>query len=109
MLLAPTGRASKRLADSTGEEAKTIHRALEVASGDLAHASRFIYNENNTFKTNVVIVDEVSMVDVAIMNHLCKALPRDCKLILVGDKDQLPSVGAGNVLDDIIKSEKIIQ
>lgn len=104
MLLAPTGRASKRLSDSTGEEAKTIHRALEVASGELNAISRFVYNENNPFKVNVVIVDEVSMVDVAIMNHLCKALPRDCKLILVGDKDQLPSVGAGNVLDDVIKS-----
>ena len=104
MLLAPTGRAAKRMYDSTGEEAKTIHRALEVASGDLAKISRFVYNENNTFKTNVVIVDEVSMVDVALMNHLCKALPRDCKLILVGDKDQLPSVGAGNVLTDILNS-----
>ena len=104
MLLAPTGRASKRMSDSTGEEAKTIHRALEVAQGDLAHLSRFVYNENNPFKTDVVIVDEVSMVDVALMSHLCKALPRDCKLILVGDKDQLPSVGAGNVLDDILKS-----
>ena len=107
MLLAPTGRAAKRMGDATGEEAKTIHRALEVASGDLATISRFVHNENNTFKTNVVIVDEVSMVDVALMHHLCKALPRDCKLILVGDKDQLPSVGAGNVLDDIIKSEII--
>lgn len=107
MLLAPTGRASKRLADSTGEEAKTIHRALEVANGELSASSRFVYNENNPFKTDAVIVDEVSMVDVAVMNHLCKALPRDCKLILVGDKDQLPSVGAGNVLDDIIKSELI--
>ncbi len=104
MLLAPTGRASKRLGDSTGEEAKTIHRALEVTSGDLSNISRFVYNESNPFKVDVVIVDEVSMVDVALMNHLCKALPRDCKLILVGDKDQLPSVGAGNVLDDIIKS-----
>lgn len=104
ILLAPTGRASKRMSDSTGQEAKTIHRALEVASGDLAANSRFIHNENNTFKTDVVIVDEVSMVDVALMSHLCKALPRDCKLILVGDKDQLPSVGAGNVLADIIKS-----
>ncbi len=107
MLLAPTGRASKRMSDSTGEEAKTIHRALEVAQGDLAHLSRFVYNENNPFKTDVVIVDEVSMVDVSLMSYLCKALPRDCKLILVGDKDQLPSVGAGNVLDDIIKSGKI--
>lgn len=104
ILLAPTGRAAKRLSDSTSEEAKTIHRALEVASGDISAVSRFVYNENNPFKVNAVIVDEVSMVDVSIMNHLCKALPRDCKLILVGDKDQLPSVGAGNVLDDIIKS-----
>lgn len=107
MLLAPTGRASKRMSDSTGEEAKTIHRALEVASGNLANISRFVYNENNPFKTDAVIVDEVSMVDVALMNHLCKALPRDCKLILVGDKDQLPSVGPGNVLDDILKSDII--
>lgn len=107
MLLAPTGRASKRMSDATGEEAKTIHRALEVASGNLAVNSRFVYNENNTFKIDAVIVDEVSMVDVALISHLCKALPRDCKLILVGDKDQLPSVGAGNVLDDILKSEII--
>ncbi|MBQ8909097.1 MAG: ATP-dependent RecD-like DNA helicase [Clostridia bacterium] len=107
MLLAPTGRASKRMGDSTGEDAKTIHRALEVASGELGNISRFVYNENNTFKTDVVIVDEVSMVDVALMSHLCKALPRDCQLILVGDKDQLPSVGAGNVLDDIIQSKII--
>ena len=104
MLLAPTGRASKRMSDATGEEAKTIHRALEVASGNLALNSRFVHNENNTLKVDAVIVDEVSMVDVALMSHLCKALPRDCKLILVGDKDQLPSVGAGNVLDDILKS-----
>ena len=107
MLLAPTGRASKRMSDSCGEEAKTIHRALEVASGEIGNISRFVYNENNTFKTDVVIVDEVSMVDVALMSHLCKALPRDCQLILVGDKDQLPSVGAGNVLDDIIQSKII--
>lgn len=104
MLLAPTGRASKRMSDSTGHEAKTIHRALEVGEGELGH---FVHNEKNPLKTNVVIVDEVSMVDVALMSSLCKALPRDCKLILVGDKDQLPSVGAGNVLDDIIKSGKI--
>lgn len=104
MLLAPTGRASKRLSDSTGCEAKTIHRALEVTQGN---TSRFVHNENNPFETDAVIVDEVSMVDVALMNHLCKALPRDCKLILVGDKDQLPSVGAGNVLDDILNSGKI--
>ena len=105
MLLAPTGRASKRLSDSTGQEAKTIHRALEVTA---IGTEKFVHNENNPFKTGAVIVDEVSMVDVALMRSLCKALPRDCKLILVGDKDQLPSVGAGNVLDDIIKSQKVV-
>lgn len=104
MLLAPTGRASKRMSDATGYEAKTIHRALEVAQGDMASISRFVHNENNPFKTNCVIVDEVSMVDVSLMHHLSKALPRDCKLILVGDKDQLASVGAGNVLGDILAS-----
>ena len=104
MLLAPTGRASKRMSDATGYEAKTIHRALEVAQGDMASISRFVHNENNPFKTNCVIVDEVSMVDVSLMHHLSKALPRDCKLILVGDKDQLASVGAGNVLGDILTS-----
>ena len=103
LLLAPTGRASKRLSDATGEEAKTIHRALEVnsfASG----GGRFLHNENNPLKANVIIIDEVSMVDVMLMSSLLKALSRDCKLILVGDKDQLPSVGAGNVLKDILDS-----
>ena len=102
MLLAPTGRAAKRLSESTGREAKTIHRGLEVDFRN--EQSRFVHNESNLLDVNVVIVDEVSMVDVMLMNALLKALPRDCKLILVGDKDQLPSVGAGNVLDDIIKS-----
>ena len=104
-LLAPTGRASKRLSDATGEDAKTIHRALEVSP--LQNGSRFNHNENNPLKTNAVIVDEVSMVDVMLMFSLLKALPRDCKLILVGDKDQLPSVGAGNVLGDILESKMI--
>ena len=107
ILMAPTGRASKRLSDSTGEEAKTIHRALEVAQGGNSLGNRFVYNENNPLKTDAVIVDEMSMVDAPLMSSLCKALPRQCKLILVGDKDQLPSVGAGNVLDDIIKSQII--
>ncbi len=105
MLLAPTGRAAKRLSESTGEQAKTIHRGLEVDfRGD---RGVFIHNETNPLDANVVIVDEVSMVDVILMNSLLKALNRDCKLILVGDKDQLPSVGAGNVLDDILKSNII--
>lgn len=105
MLLAPTGRASKRLSESTGREAKTIHRGLEINfRGD---SRTFVYNESNPLKVNAVIVDEVSMVDVSLMNALLKALPRDCKLILVGDKDQLPSVGAGNVLGDILASNLI--
>ncbi len=102
-MVAPTGRAAKRMSDSTGHEAKTIHRLLEVnvIQND---QSFFVHNESNPLKTDVVIVDEVSMVDVALMCSLLKAMPRDCKLILVGDKDQLPSVGAGNVLSDILQS-----
>lgn len=102
MLLAPTGRASKRLSESTNREAKTIHRGLEINFN--GGASKFVYNEQNPLSVNAVIVDEVSMVDVMLMNSLLKALPSDCKLILVGDKDQLPSVGAGNVLGDILAS-----
>lgn len=102
MLLAPTGRAAKRLSESTGKEAKTIHRGLEI--NFRGNGSTFVYNEQNPLNANAVIVDEVSMVDVMLMNSLLKALPSDCKLILVGDKDQLPSVGAGNVLGDILAS-----
>ena len=105
LLLAPTGRAAKRLSDSTGAEAKTIHRALEVNGEFASGSSRFVHNENNTLKVNAVIVDEVSMVDVMLMCSLLKAMPRDARLVLVGDKDQLPSVGAGNVLGDILKSK----
>ncbi|MBE7074765.1 MAG: ATP-dependent RecD-like DNA helicase [Clostridiales bacterium] len=106
ILLAPTGRASKRLSESTGRTAKTIHRGLEINFKD--EKSTFVHNERNPLEANAVIVDEVSMVDAHLMNSLLKALASDCKLILVGDKDQLPSVGAGNVLSDILAS-KIIQ
>lgn len=105
MLLAPTGRAAKRLSETTGLNAKTIHRALELnfrQDGNL-----FVFNETNPLATDVVIVDEVSMVDVNLMYNLLKAIPKGAKLILVGDKDQLPSVGAGNVLADILESEII--
>lgn len=105
LLLAPTGRASKRLSESTGREAKTIHRGLEI--NFRGSGSMFVYNEQNPLNCNAVIVDEVSMVDAMLMNALLKALPTDCKLILVGDKDQLPSVGAGNVLGDILESKII--
>ena len=102
LLCAPTGRASKRLNESTDFPASTIHRVLEP---DFKMRGGFVYNEKNPLNYDVVIVDEVSMVDCMLMNALLKALPRNCSLVLVGDKDQLPSVGAGNVLDDIIKSQ----
>ena len=102
-LVAPTGRASKRMSDSTKHEAKTIHRLLEV-NVIKSSESYFLHNETNPLNVDVVIVDEVSMVDCALMCNLLKALPRDCKLVLVGDKDQLPSVGPGNVLADILGS-----
>lgn len=100
-LLAPTGRAAKRLSESTGEEASTIHRALVV---DFLGSDTFVYNQNNKLPYDVVIVDEVSMVDVQLMYYLIRALKKGTQLVLVGDKDQLPSVGAGNVLADIINS-----
>lgn len=105
LLLAPTGRAAKRLSESTGEEAKTIHRALEIDFR--SKLGLFVYNEKNPLPYDVVIVDEVSMVDVVLMNSLLKAISKGSKLILVGDKDQLPSVGAGNVLADILSSQTI--
>lgn len=102
MLMAPTGRASKRLEEQTGEQASTIHRALEANFGGGGRG--FVRNEHNPLDADVVIVDEVSMLDVFLMSSLLKALNFGTRLILVGDKDQLPSVGAGNVLADIISS-----
>ena len=105
LLVAPTGRAAKRLSESTGEEAKTIHRALEIDfRSNLGH---YVYNEKNPLQYDVVIVDEVSMVDIVLMNSLLKALRKGTKVIFVGDKDQLPSVGPGNVLADILSSGAI--
>lgn len=102
LLLAPTGRAAKRMSESCGVEAKTIHRALEL---DFTNPHDcFRYNEFNKLPVDCIIVDEVSMVDVVLLNALLKATKRNCQLILVGDKDQLPSVGAGNVLADILNS-----
>lgn len=105
LLCAPTGRASKRLSETSGMEAKTIHRSLEMnpADGD----GIFHRNENNPLEADVVIVDEMSMVDVNLFYHLLKALKSTARLVIVGDKDQLPSVGAGNVLRDLIQSGKI--
>lgn len=100
-LAAPTGRAAKRLQEATGREARTIHRLLEYAGGD-GGAHRFQKNERNPLKADVTIVDEASMIDLPLVFHLLRAIRRDAKLILVGDQDQLPSVGPGNVLRDIL-------
>ncbi len=104
-LFAPTGRAAKRMEEQTKRPASTIHRGLDMgySNGRLT----FTINENNPLDSDVVIVDEVSMIDVYVMNALLKALKLGTKLILVGDKDQLMSVGAGNVLGDIIESGEI--
>ncbi len=106
LLLAPTGRASKRLSEACNHKASTIHRALEMTYKEGEQAV-FNYNEKNKLIADCVIVDEMSMVDVSLFYSLLKALPATCKVILVGDKDQLPSVGAGNVLHDIIGSKTI--
>ena len=99
LLAAPTGRAAKRMSEATGLPAKTIHRLLECKPPD-----GYQRNEDNPLEGDVLIVDECSMIDIILMNSLLKALPRNMRLVLVGDIDQLPSVGAGNVLRDIIDS-----
>ena len=99
--MSPTGRAAKRIEQATGRHAKTIHRALEYT---YRNGMFFMRNENNPLTADVVIVDEASMVDIFVFNALLKAVKRGGGIVLVGDKDQLPSVGAGNVLSDIIKS-----
>ena len=98
----PTGRAAKRLGASTGKNAKTIHRLLGVEARE--DRLVFAYDASNPLEADLVVVDEASMADAVIFNSLLKALRRGCRLVLVGDKDQLPSVGAGNVLADVIKS-----
>ncbi|MBE5735477.1 MAG: ATP-dependent RecD-like DNA helicase [Clostridiales bacterium] len=102
-LCAPTGRASKRLSESTGTEAMTIHRLLEL---DYTNVNMFFYNNMNKLPYDVIIIDEVSMVDVQLMYYLTRALRQGTQLILVGDKDQLASVGCGNVLADILASNQ---
>ncbi|QEK11302.1 ATP-dependent RecD-like DNA helicase [Crassaminicella thermophila] len=105
-LAAPTGRAAKRMSEATGKEAKTIHRLLEYAYIEEAGMD-FGKNEEDPLPSDVVIIDEMSMVDIRLMKGLMKALLPGTRLILVGDVDQLPSVGAGNVLRDIIDSNVI--
>ena len=103
LLAAPTGRAAKRMAETTGLEAKTIHRLLEYTFVE-GKGFSFQRNEENPIPARAVIVDEVSMIDLQLFYNLLKAVPPGCRLILVGDVDQLPSVGAGNILRDIIQS-----
>ena len=102
LLAAPTGRAAKRMSEATGMEAKTIHRLLEYNPKD-----GYKRNDDNPLEGDALIVDECSMIDLLLMNNLMKAIPAGMRLVLVGDIDQLPSVGAGNVLRDIIDSNRI--
>ncbi len=106
VLCAPTGRAAKRMTEATGKEAKTLHRLLEIGKieDDMKES---IDNDVTPIDADVIIVDEVSMVDVFLMNYLVKAIYKGTKLILVGDADQLPSVGPGSILKDIIDSKEI--
>ncbi|MFR3558290.1 MAG: ATP-dependent RecD-like DNA helicase [Paraclostridium sordellii] len=107
LLAAPTGRAAKRMSETSNKEAKTIHRLLEMGYATDSEELVFLKDEEDPIKADVVIVDEVSMVDIVLMYSLLKAIKAGTRVILVGDSDQLPSVGAGNVLKDIIDSEVI--
>ncbi len=101
MIAAPTGKAAKRISDLTGYEAKTIHRMLEVAF-DNSGKTKFKHNDSNPIACDVMIIDEMSMVDTLLFEALLRALKLSCRLIMVGDSDQLPSVGAGNILKDMV-------
>ena len=103
-LAAPTGRATKRMTELTGKEAKTIHRLLEVEWTN-EDKPQFARDEKNPLSCEVIIIDEASMIDAVLFDNLLKALRLSCRIILVGDSDQLPSIGAGNVLNDILSSE----
>lgn len=108
VLCAPTGRAAKRMSKATGEEAKTLHRLLEIGKTSSDELQNIDPNvEVATLDADVIIVDEVSMVDIFLMNYLLQAIYKGTKLVLVGDSNQLPSVGPGNVLKDIIQSERL--
>ena len=103
-LAAPTGRAAKRMTELTGREAKTIHRLLEVEWSD-GEGKEFSRNEKNPLNCDVIIIDEASMIDTLLFDSLLRALRLSCRIILVGDSDQLPSIGAGNVLGDILSAD----
>ncbi|MCM0649801.1 ATP-dependent RecD-like DNA helicase [Clostridium swellfunianum] len=104
-MAAPTGRAAKRMSEATGREAKTIHRLLELGFSEDESEEEFIKDESSPLECDVVIVDEASMIDIMLMNSLLKAISMGTRIIIVGDVDQLPSVGPGNVLRDIIESK----
>lgn len=104
-LTAPTGRASKRITETTKHYSETIHRLLGYYFDEADHRMKFSKNENNMLDYNAIIVDESSMIDLMLMDSLLKAVKSGTRLIFVGDKDQLPSVGAGNVLSDLIESD----
>ena len=106
-LCAPTGRAAKRIEETTRIEAKTIHRMLGYIPSSYDDIGHFEYNEDNPLDTDVIIIDEMSMVDLVLFEKLLRGIKDNIKLIIVGDVDQLPSVGAGNVLKDLINSNKI--
>ena len=106
-LAAPTGRAAKRLSELTGREAKTLHRLLEVQWEDNEDAPAFARNEKNPLDADAVVVDELSMVDVLLFDSLLRALKAGCRLVLVGDTDQLPAVGPGSVLGDLMASGEV--
>ena len=104
LVAAPTGRAAKRMAEVTGEEASTIHRLLEAGIDQNTGKMYFARDEDNPLKADAVIVDEMSMVDIRLMHHLLRAIPRGKRLILVGDPDQLPPVGPGSPFGDMLRS-----
>ncbi len=103
LLCAPTGRAAKRLSESTGREAKTLHRLLSFEP----HSRQFKHNADNQLEADLIVVDEASMVDILMLQHLLKAIPDNCAVIFVGDVDQLPSIGPGSVLNNLIASQVI--
>ena len=102
VLAAPTGRAAKRMSEATGHPASTIHRLLEFSPSEGCKR-----NQDNPLEGDILLVDECSMIDLMLMNHLIKAIPSRMRLILIGDTDQLPSIGAGNILRDIIASDRV--
>lgn len=107
VLCAPTGRAAKRMSEATGKQAKTLHRLLEIGKIEEEGSIQSIDYDVAPLDADVVIIDEVSMVDIFLMNYLLKAIYKGTKVVLVGDADQLPSVGPGSLLEDLIKSNKI--